>query len=86
MFMCPLSPAGATVRPRPSRRPGSQPPSEWGRVLPLLRRRVEAEYPRDGGPEARSPRASGLKACSPRAGLVGSPSEESPGVLQDVSL
>jgi hypothetical protein len=44
-FMCPLSPAGVTVQPRPLQRPGEQPPSAWERVLPLLRRQVEAEQP-----------------------------------------
>jgi hypothetical protein len=44
-FMCPSSPAGATVQPRSLRRPWGQPPSEWERVLSLLRRRVEAEQP-----------------------------------------
>jgi hypothetical protein len=45
MFMCPSSPAGATVQPQSLRRSGEQPPSEQGRVLLLLRQQVEAEQP-----------------------------------------
>jgi hypothetical protein len=35
MFTCPLSQEGAMVQPRSLWRPEGQPPSEWGRMLPL---------------------------------------------------
>jgi hypothetical protein len=73
--MCPSSLVGVMIHLRPLQRLGSQPPSGQGNV----RRR------RGGGPKQNSPRVSGLEAHSPRAGLVGPPSEESPGALQDVS-
>jgi hypothetical protein len=41
--LCPLSPAGAMVQTRQLRRPKEQAQSTWGRVLPPLRRRVEAK-------------------------------------------
>jgi hypothetical protein len=41
---------------------------------------------RDDGSKWGSPRVGGLQACSPRVGLVGSPGEEVPGALQDVSF
>jgi hypothetical protein len=42
MFTCPSSLVGATIQPRPSQRPGGQPPSKRGGVLSSLRRRTEA--------------------------------------------
>jgi hypothetical protein len=42
-FTCPLSPAGAKVRLRPSLRSEAQPPSVRGRRPPPLRRRVKVE-------------------------------------------
>jgi hypothetical protein len=86
MFMCPLSPEGAMVRPRPSWRPGGQLSSEWGRVLPPLRRRVEAEQPPRRRARSAQPPRRRARSAQPRAGLVGSLGEESPGAIQDVSL
>jgi hypothetical protein len=42
-FTCPSSPAGATVQPRLSRRPGGQPPSKQRCVLPPTGRQTKAE-------------------------------------------
>jgi hypothetical protein len=85
MFICPLSPAGATVQPRPLRRSGEQPPSTWGRVSPPPRRLVEAEQcPRRRARDALLP--SRAQSAQPRAGPVGPPDEKGPGALQDVSF
>jgi hypothetical protein len=73
MFMCPLSPAGATVRPRLSWRPGGQPPSEWGGG-PALGRRVEAEQPpKTAAPKCTAPEPAGSKRAAPKLGLSDRP-------------
>jgi hypothetical protein len=70
--MCPLLSVGATVQPRPLRRPEEQPPSAWGSVAAVEVAGRSGAVPETVGPR-RAVLEQGSKRAAPKQGTSDHP-------------